>query len=207
MTRTKISTEFTRINNDVNGNPRFVCHFLALLNAGDHAKADASKFHTFAVSAKYEIALNKARAIGGRKFHNKQFGGGIVFSIYSEAEGNELLDSVREVNTNFLPEWTDKQFAKVKRAIYQHFCSHSYTFKDGSSIAHKTVNVFSYEEFELLAGLAYTSSSNYAGLWVCNAVEIMATDTHKFIGFAMNTDGKVVGIAWDNEENELLIEL
>lgn len=37
MTRTENKVEFTHINNDVNGNPRFVCHFLALLNAGDHA--------------------------------------------------------------------------------------------------------------------------------------------------------------------------
>jgi hypothetical protein len=30
----------------------------------------------------YEDALKLARQIGGRKFHNKQYGGGIVFQCY-----------------------------------------------------------------------------------------------------------------------------
>jgi hypothetical protein len=30
----------------------------------------------------YEAALALARQIGGRKYHNKQYGGGIVFQCY-----------------------------------------------------------------------------------------------------------------------------
>lgn len=62
-----------RINNDTNGNPRYVVHFLSI--ADD-----------------YETALKIARKIGGRKFHNKQFGGGIVFQSYNIEETIKRLE-------------------------------------------------------------------------------------------------------------------
>lgn len=67
--------EFARINNDSNGNPRYVCHFLNLIKDGECDGIELSK--------KYEYALKKARKIGGKKFHNKQYGGGIVFQSYN----------------------------------------------------------------------------------------------------------------------------
>lgn len=70
--------DFTRINNDVNGNPRYVFHFLQLADT-------------------YEQALKLAKKIGGRKFHNKQYGGGIVIQSYSlEAE----IKIINEIKTN-----------------------------------------------------------------------------------------------------------
>ena len=69
--------EFTRVNNDINGNPRYVCHFLNLLK-------DHEKFGT--ISQDYKIAVKRANKIGGRKFSNKQYGGGIVFQSYNIAE-------------------------------------------------------------------------------------------------------------------------
>ena len=62
---------FTQVNNDVNGNPRFVVHFLEILKEGESG---------------YETALNRARKIGGRKFHNKQYGGGVVFSAINKED-------------------------------------------------------------------------------------------------------------------------
>tara|TARA_R110000764_G_scaffold119477_2_gene207247 strand:- start:360 stop:599 length:240 start_codon:yes stop_codon:yes gene_type:complete len=56
--------DFKRIKYDGNGNPRYVCHFL---NFADN----------------YARALFLANKIGGRKFHNKQYGGGIVFQSYN----------------------------------------------------------------------------------------------------------------------------
>lgn len=64
---------YQRINNDTNGNPRYVVHFLAI--ADD-----------------YEDALKIARKIGGKKFHNKQFGGGIVFQSYNIEETIKQLE-------------------------------------------------------------------------------------------------------------------
>jgi hypothetical protein len=66
---------FTRINNDVNGNPRYAIHFLDLINS------EENQFLPFA--KKYEYALKKAKKIGGRKYDNKQYGGGIVFQSYN----------------------------------------------------------------------------------------------------------------------------
>lgn len=68
---------FTRVNNDVNGNPRHACHYL------DMIRAESKQLSRHLVSEKYYLALMKARGIGGRKFHNKQFGGGVVFQSYN----------------------------------------------------------------------------------------------------------------------------
>jgi len=72
---------FTQVNNDVNGNPRFVVHFLELLKNGESG---------------YETALNRARKIGGRKFHNKQYGGGVVFSAVNTEDLELRLRKVME---------------------------------------------------------------------------------------------------------------
>lgn len=74
--------EFTRINNDTNGNPRYVCHFLNFLTSADEFTS---------LDERYELALKRARKIGGRKFHNKQYGGGIVFQSYNIRRTEEQI--------------------------------------------------------------------------------------------------------------------
>ena len=64
-----MAIEFTRVNSDINGNPRYVCHFLNFIK--DDEKAS------------YEVAIKRANKLGGRKFHNKQYGGGLVFQCYN----------------------------------------------------------------------------------------------------------------------------
>ena len=65
--------EFTRVNSDMNGNPRYVTHWT---NFGTKT---------------YEEALNLSRKIGGRKFHNKSYGGGIVLQSYNiESEASKI---------------------------------------------------------------------------------------------------------------------
>lgn len=75
MIDTKI--EWTKIKHDINGNPRYVCHFLSL---NTKEELDNRKL---AVHEKYELALKRAHKIGGKKYHNKSYGGGIVFQSYS----------------------------------------------------------------------------------------------------------------------------
>jgi len=83
------SINFTRVNNDVNGNPRYVCHFSDLLTNEDEESirenygASLSRNPLLFTSFCYDEALLKAKKIGGRKFHNKQYGGGIVFQSYN----------------------------------------------------------------------------------------------------------------------------
>lgn len=88
---------FTRISDDSNGTPRYVCHFLNLLKDGDCEFATINKDGTLITSSdvarivyksdltslKYQLALKRAKKIGGKKFHNKQYGGGIVFKTDS----------------------------------------------------------------------------------------------------------------------------
>ena len=68
---------FTRVNNDVNGNPRFVVHYLQLADT-------------------YERALYLGRKLGGRKFHNKQYGGDIAFQSYNT---EQLAEKIRAIKT------------------------------------------------------------------------------------------------------------
>jgi hypothetical protein len=78
---------FKRVNSDINGNPRYVCSFYHLLNETESNNYDMS------VSDRYNIALQKAKSLGGRKYHNKQFGGGIVFQSYNIKElENKILE-------------------------------------------------------------------------------------------------------------------
>lgn len=76
MTTSKI--EFTRINNDINGNPRYVCHFLNLAKT-------------------YERSIKLANSICGKKFHNKQYGGGLVFQSYNT---DRLSQKIQEISEN-----------------------------------------------------------------------------------------------------------
>lgn len=81
--------EFTRIKNDTNGNPRYVCHFLTL---NTQEELDASGEAWIGISEKYAIACKRAKAIGGKKYNCKAYGGGIVFQSYN------LDCEVREIN-------------------------------------------------------------------------------------------------------------
>lgn len=67
--------DFTRVNNDINGNPRYVIHFLDILNPEERM--------TLPFAKKYEYALKKGKLLGGKKYDNKQYGGGIVYQSYN----------------------------------------------------------------------------------------------------------------------------
>jgi hypothetical protein len=68
---------FTRVNNDINGNPRYVIHYLQLAD-------------------NYDRALYLSRQLGGRKFHNKQYGGGIAFQSYNTEILAESIAQIKE---------------------------------------------------------------------------------------------------------------
>lgn len=76
--------EWTRIDNDTNGNPRYVCHFLNFIKSEEN----------ISIGNKYAIALARARKLGGRKFNNKQYGGGIVFQSYNIKEDERRINEL-----------------------------------------------------------------------------------------------------------------
>jgi len=68
---------FTHVNNDNNGNPRYVIHYLQLADS-------------------YDRALFLSRQLGGRNFHNKEFGGGIAFTTYNTEYLAERIAQIKE---------------------------------------------------------------------------------------------------------------
>jgi len=82
--------DFSRMNNDVNGNPRYCIHFLAL-----NTPAENADYSGDFITRKYNLALARARKLGGKKYHNKQFGGGIVFTTYNLRELCEQINAIR----------------------------------------------------------------------------------------------------------------
>lgn len=72
--------EFTRINNDTSGNPRYVCHYLDIVSG---EKYDEAKGNRSFYPEHYKYACNIAKQLGGRKYNNKSYGGGIVFQSYN----------------------------------------------------------------------------------------------------------------------------
>jgi hypothetical protein len=84
--KTEKGYELIRVNNDVNGNPRYVVHFLALLS-------DSENRNGMNIPERYALALKKSRAYGGRKHHTKFVAGGIVFQCYNT---NELVNFINK---------------------------------------------------------------------------------------------------------------
>ena len=78
---------FTRITNDYYGNPRYVVHYPEFLNSEENAFIPFSK--------KYDYALKKAKKLGGKKFDNKQYGGGIVFQSYNIEDLEKKIFTLR----------------------------------------------------------------------------------------------------------------
>lgn len=86
---------FTRIKNDTNGNPRYVCHFLNLNTEAELAATGADW-----ISDKYAIACKRANKIGGKKYTAKAYGGGIVFQSYSlDCEVSAINDATGRTGT------------------------------------------------------------------------------------------------------------
>ena len=85
-------SDVMRVNNDVNGNPRYVVHFLHFLT--DKEKEDATGF------SGYSLAVKRANAwISGKRYRAKSYGGGIVFSSYNvESECRHVNAELEKLN-------------------------------------------------------------------------------------------------------------
>lgn len=81
--------QITRIKNDINGNPRKVVHFLEFIRPEERYQTGT---RVYGPNWMYELALKRAKKLGGKKFHNRQYGGGIVFQAYSDEEVRHLVD-------------------------------------------------------------------------------------------------------------------
>ena len=75
----KVTPEnFTRVNSDMYGNPRYVVHFLHFAN-------------------KYDEAKEIANSLGGAKYRGKNYGGGFVFQSYSLPDLCASINEAKQV--------------------------------------------------------------------------------------------------------------
>jgi hypothetical protein len=101
----------TRIPADLCGNPRFVTHFLDWL-APSEIERGASD-----LSALYDRALKRARKVGGRKYHNRSFGGGVVVQAYCRFD---VEDSIARALTAALQLSNSGMFLQTEITGYTH---------------------------------------------------------------------------------------
>ena len=80
---------FTRVNSDYYGNPRYVCHLFDLLTTDERSSYGLTNYGQL-----YVIACKRANKIGGRKYTGKRYGGGIVFQSYSLPHLCERINSL-----------------------------------------------------------------------------------------------------------------
>jgi len=93
--------DVTRIKNDVNGNPRYVIHFLAVYQH-KLAKAYKETFITKAFDTGYDFACLLGNRAGFKRFHNKQYGGGLVFQSYNvQQDLNNLERAIDDYLNDF----------------------------------------------------------------------------------------------------------
>ena len=78
--------EFTRVNNDFCGNPRYVTHFFSLLKEDEQTLSN------------YNLAVKRANKLGGKKYRGSDFGGGIVFqSYYLDGLRKHIIDMLESI--------------------------------------------------------------------------------------------------------------
>ena len=97
---------FTRIKGDVNGNPRYVIHFLQLLT--EKEKSDDSN-----IKERYGIAVKRANKIGGRKYHTKAYGGGIVFQSYNLYETIKHIEELLVADSGYIVEMMEDELFHI----------------------------------------------------------------------------------------------
>ena len=81
----QFDNEFYRVNNDSNGNPRYVTHYLAFLNDSELGLDD------------YAIAKQRANKLGFKVYRGRDFGGGFVTTSYNLENEIERIIEAREV--------------------------------------------------------------------------------------------------------------
>ena len=88
MTNKITREDLTKIDCNSSGHPRYALHFLRLLNY------DESYSSKLSIGNKYNIALDRAKKIGGKKYHNKSYGGGIAFVSFNS---NDLINELNKL--------------------------------------------------------------------------------------------------------------
>ena len=79
------NTRVTRVRSDSYGNPRYVVHYLALLQCESFRQFEAN------CSLTYARAVAIAKPAGFKEFNNRSYGGGLVVQSYNIQESLDAL--------------------------------------------------------------------------------------------------------------------
>lgn len=111
------------------------------------------------------------------------------------------------MKTTFKKEWTNEDFKTAKKAITK-FLNSRYFETYHSPDATPFCACKTFEDFDGILGTAYTSTSSYAGLWVCNTNLFLDNEhTFKLDGFAIGSGGFVFAVWSADNEKELIFPI
>lgn len=120
----------------------------------------------------------------------------------SRRDSKTLLDRFAKNDFTFLQSWEISQFSKMERRIADHFSDRYILTLHGNYPPGNR----SFHELAVIMGFAYTSSSLYAGYWVCNTdVYDERYPGYHYNVFAIGIDGNYYAVLKDNNENEIVI--
>lgn len=193
-------TELIRVTNSTYGYPRYVVHYVNVLSNSDHIKVEAG------LCGSYELALKKAKKIGVRKFHNNQYGGGIIFTTFNAKNLVDQINSLSQENKEFLKDIPGILLNKNKRKILKALQTVKPKLTRGKHIVSNNWQPENWDDLENTLGIAYTSTGAFAGYWVCN-VEAWVTPRYRLSGIIFNSDNTPVLMCEDIDENYAYIEL
>lgn len=111
------------------------------------------------------------------------------------------------MKTTFKKEWTKEDFKTAKNAIAKFLNSRYFEIHHSQDVT-PFYNCKSFDQFDNILGLAYTSTSDFAGLWICNT-ELYLDTEHKISlnGFVIGSGGFVFAIWNDKQENEIIFPI
>lgn len=104
-------------------------------------------------------------------------------------------------------EWSVNDFKTVEKAIVKFINGRKVEMKD-TRLVNPIWFKCTFKEIDSILGLAYTSSSNYAGYFICNK-ELYLDEGKEFTinSFVLDSVGYVYAICWNSEEKELVIPI
>mgnify|MGYP003599324150 CR=1 FL=1 len=176
----RVATDALDIGYDANGNRRHVLHWLPIYNA---IAAHTLVTHDALSPRPYEIALDAMRAIGGKKYHNKKYGGGIAFTLdRSELESavNEAIDTYsrwynsENISSNELRKAADAVVCRlpivVKSTNYGYVAKGEYSNKLELKVQATYDHTLNLTENPLYAALLWAKKAEYKR-WQLNGQE------------------------------------
>lgn len=117
---------------------------------------------------------------------------------------SELKSTIRDT---FKKEWDEKELQSAKKSIVKYLGSR-YFESHHSEGKYCFLNCRTFSQFDNVLGMAYTSSSSYAGLFVCNTELYLDIDRkYKLDGFALGNGGFVYAVWSDSDENEVIFPI